>query len=297
MSVRRIAVLSDTHGNLAALQAVLADVDALGIHEIVVAGDIVNFGASSDRVVDLLQERGALPIRGNHETELVVPYHLVSSGRAREEDVVALGGPAALFRGHRFAVARFVNEQLGPERRAYLSQLPDALLFDDLTVVCHGSPRGVRDGVQPTHTAEELRPKLDGTPYVLAFVGHIHQPHMHVIPPRDGSDEPERRFVNAGSVGMSLDDDPRAAYAVAEHDSGDPPGAWRVTLRRLAYDTAAAVREYDDGLRDVAPEHAECFSRQILTGHHYFGPWVRLSANLPDDQLRASLRRYLDEHP
>ena len=295
--MRRVAVLSDTHGNLTALQAVLADVDSLGIDEVVVAGDIVNFGASSDRVVDLLRERGARMVRGNHETELIVPYHLVHSGQASPEDVVALGGPPALFRGPRFAVARWVNEQLGPERRAFLSALPDELLLDDLTVVCHGSPRGVRDGGHPTHTADQLRPKIDGTPYVLAFVGHIHQPHVHVIPPRNGVAEPERRFVNAGSVGMNLDGDPRASYAIAETSSGDPDGAWRITLRRLAYNTQAAVREYDNGLRDVAPEHVEAFSRQILTGGHYFGPWVRLSADFPDDALRASLRQYLDEHP
>jgi len=297
VAVRRVAVLADTHGNFTALRAVLADVDAFGIREIVVAGDNVNFGASSDRVVDLLRERGAQMVRGNHEIELIAPYHLVSTDEARPEDVVALGGPDALFRGPRFAVARWVNEQLGPERRAFLSQLPDQLLLDDLTVVCHGSPRGVRDGVHPTHTADELRPKFGDTPYTLAFVGHIHQPHVHVISPLNGSTEPQRRFVNAGSVGMNLDGDPRTSYVVAFKDRAGPPGAWQIEIRRLAYDTAAAVREYDNGLRDVAPEHVEAFSRQILTGHHYFGPWVRLSSNLPDDELRPSLRRYLEEHP
>ena len=320
MATRRVAVLADTHGNFTALQAVLADVDSLGIREIVVAGDIVNFGASSDRVVDLLRHRGARLIRGNHEIELIVPYHLVSTGQVTPEDVVALGGPASLFRGPRFAVARWVNDQLGPERRAFLSALPDHLFLDDLTVVCHGSPRGIRDGVHPTHTADELRPKFDLLPsggasaspshplardypterlshVTLAFVGHVHQPHVHVIPPRAGTNEPERRFVNAGSVGMNLDDDPRTSYVIASTDVSDPPGAWHVEIRRLPYDTAAAVREYDNGLRELAPEHVEAFSRQILTGHHYFGPWVRLSQHLPDDQLRPSLRHYLEEHP
>jgi predicted phosphodiesterase len=297
MAVRRVAVLADTHGNLTALQVVLADVDALGIREIVVAGDIVNFGASSDRVVDLLREHDAQMVRGNHEIELIVPYHLVSTGQAAADAVVALGGPSALFRGPRFAVARWVNQQLGPQRRAFLSQLPDLLLLDDHTVVCHGSLRGVRDGVHPTHTAEELRPKFADTSFTLAFIGHIHQPHVHVIPPRPGTNEPERRFVNAGSVGMNLDGDPRASYVVAEQDTTGTDGTWRVEIRRLAYDTAAAVREYDNGLRDVAPEHVAAFSRQILTGRHYFGPWVRLSQHLPDDELRPSLRRYLEENP
>jgi len=297
VAIRRVAVLADTHGNFTALQSVLADLDSLGIQEIVVAGDIVNFGASSDRVVDLLRDRGARLIRGNHEIELIVPYHLVSTGQATPEDVVSLGGPAALFRGPRFAVARWVNDQLGPQRRAYLSALPDHHLLDALTVVCHGSPRGIRDGVHPTDTAAELRPKFAGTRYTLAFVGHIHQPYVHVIPPLDGAAEPERRFVNAGSVGMNLDGDPRTSYVVASKDDSHPPGTWHIDIRRLPYDTAAAVREYDNGLRDLAPEHVEAFSRQILTGHHYFGPWVRLSQHLPDDEIRPSLRHYLAEHP
>jgi predicted phosphodiesterase len=297
MAPRRVAVLSDVHGVFTALKAVLADVDSLGIQEIVVAGDIVNFGASSDHAVDMLRERRAQMIRGNHEIELIVPYHLVATGLASEEDVVSLGGPPALFRGPRFAVARWVNEQLGSERRTFLSQLPDSLLLDDLTVVCHGSPRGVRDGVHPTHTAEQLRPKFAEARYTLAFVGHVHQPHIHVIPPRAGSTERERRFVYAVSTGMNLDGDPRASYAIAEKDPTDPAGAWRVTLRRLVYDTSAAVAEYDNGLRDVAPEHVEAFSRQILTGRHYFGPWVRQSHDLADDELRPSLRRFLDENP
>ena len=71
---RTVAILSDIHGNLPALQAVLADVAARGINEIVVGGDLVGFGAQQNAVIDLLLARGAVLVRGNHEQDYVVPY-------------------------------------------------------------------------------------------------------------------------------------------------------------------------------------------------------------------------------
>ncbi len=284
MASRRIAVLSDVHGFLTALKAVLADIDSLGISEIVVAGDIVNFGPSSPEVVDLLRDRGAQMIRGNHEIELVVPYGTPDAS-------------PALMHGPRFAGARWTNERLGPARRAFLSALPDRLMLDARTVVCHGSPRGVRDGVRPDHTDDELRAKFGDDPAIVAFVGHIHQPHVREVPPLPDTDQPVRRFVNAGSVGMNLDGDPRSSYVVAEQNSSDAPDEWRTEIRRLVYDTDAAVREYDNGMRDACPEFVEAFTRQVRTGRQYFGPWVRLTAGLRDDDLFPSLRRFLAENP
>ena len=296
MAARRVAVLSDVHGYLTALRAVLAEIDSLGITEIVAAGDSVNFGPSSAGVVDLLRERDVRMIRGNHEIELVVPWHLVTTGQAAPEDIPALGGPAGLMTSPRYCAAQWTNNQLGPERRAYLSALPDRVELDERTIVCHGSPRGVRDGVRPDHTADELRAKWGDDPATLTFVGHIHRPHIADIPPNEPGDLP-RRFVNVGSVGMNLDGDPRAAFAIAEHDPAGSPFSWNVTLRRLIYDVDAALREYDAGMRDACPEYVEAFSRQVRTGNHYFGPWVRQSQHLPEHELLPSLRTYLAEHP
>ena len=71
---RRLAVLSDVHGNLPALRAVLADADAHGAEELVVAGDVVGFGPEPGAAIDLLRERGAHIIRGNHEKDYVAVY-------------------------------------------------------------------------------------------------------------------------------------------------------------------------------------------------------------------------------
>ena len=280
--MRRLAILSDVHGHLQALEAVLADADAEGVEEVVVAGDTVNFGPDSAAVVDRLRERGARMIRGNHEVELVASWDTP-------------GLPERVRTSPSFAIARWSLEQLGRERRAFLAGLPDRLLLDEATVVAHGSPRHVRDAVTAAKTDAELAAMLDGFPHRLAFVGHTHRPLVRDLPAADGV--PARRFVNVGSVGFNLDRDVRAAYALAEPGPSGEPGDWRVEIRRVPYDVEAAVAAYDNDLRAVCPEQVELFVRQLRAARGYFGPWLRSAAGLPDEELVPSMRRFLAENP
>src|SRR5688572_28182594 len=133
---RRLAVLSDVHANLPALRAVLADTDVQGAEELVVAGDAIGFGPEPGATVDLLTERGARMIRGNHEKDYVAVYDSPSR-------------PDWWTASPRLVSFRWGMERLGAERRAYLAALPDQLTLDELTLVVHGSPRNVRDAVQP----------------------------------------------------------------------------------------------------------------------------------------------------
>jgi diadenosine tetraphosphatase ApaH/serine/threonine PP2A family protein phosphatase len=285
---RRVAVLADVHGNLVALRAVLADAAAAGAAEVVVAGDVVNFGPQSDAVVDLLWEAGARLIRGNHEQELVAPY-----------GTPAL--PPRVATSPAFALARWTLEGLGPAQRASLAALPDLLHLDAATVVAHGSPRHARDAVTAERTDEELAAMLDGSPEPLgpaaepvrlAFVGHTHRPLLRSLP-----GPVPRRFVNVGAVGFNLDGDPRACYALAERGPSGAPGDWRVELRRVPYDVAAAVAAFENGFRQACPDLAELLARQVRTARPYFGPWLRASADLPEEALLESARRYLAAHP
>src|SRR5439155_19779442 len=198
---RRVAILSDIHGYLQSLAAVLADAHAAGAQEIVVAGDLVNFGPNPAEAVDLLRERGARMIRGNHEVELVATYGTPAM-------------PPHLAAGPRFAPARWSLESLGPERRAFLAALPDRLSLDEATVVVHGSPRHVRDAVTAAKSDQELAEMWSADPARLAFVGHTHRPLVRDLPVTDGW--PARRFVNAGSTGFNLDGDTRPGDVLAE---------------------------------------------------------------------------------
>jgi diadenosine tetraphosphatase ApaH/serine/threonine PP2A family protein phosphatase len=273
---RRVAVLSDIHGNAVALQAVLADLDSLGIDHLAVAGDLVGFGPNPDDVVDVLVTRRAQLIRGNHEADYVAPY-----GTAQM--------PAWWLTDPRLASFRWSMDRLGAGRRAFLAALPDRLLLDEATLVVHGSPRHVRDAVRATTPDQELEAMFVGETARLAFVGHTHRPVVRALP--------RRRVVNVGSVGCPLDGDARASYAVATRAEECAPGAWDVVVRRVAYDLDAAVEAYDNGLREVDPCFVAIITRELRTGRDYLGPWLRLSEGLPEPELATALEQYLAAHP
>jgi diadenosine tetraphosphatase ApaH/serine/threonine PP2A family protein phosphatase len=269
---RGVAVLADVHGNTAALRAVLADADGLGVDEIVVAGDMVGFGPEPDAVVDLLRRRDARMIRGNHEKDYASPYGTPAM-------------PAWWATSRRLVSFRWSMARLGPARRAFLAGLPDRLELDEATLIVHGSPRAVRDAVLPWSKGDDLEAMFASDPCRLAFMGHTHRPVIH--------DLPTRRLVNVGSVGFPLDGDPRACYVLAERTDG----GWRVETRRVTYDVAATIGAYDADLRAADPGYVELMTRQLRSGRDYLGPWFRGSEGVPDEGLDAALERYLDAHP
>jgi diadenosine tetraphosphatase ApaH/serine/threonine PP2A family protein phosphatase len=255
---------------------VLGDIDRLGIEQVVVAGDLVGYGPEANEVVDLLITRGTTIIAGNHERDYVAPY----------------ADPATRDRWHgdrRLASLCWFLDRLGPERRAFLSSLPALATLDEATIVVHGSPRHVRDAVRATTPEGELEAMFVGEPARLAFVGHTHVPVV-----RDGA---RRRIVNVGSVGAPLDGDPRASFAIAEKLPDGSPGQWSVALRRVAFDVEAAIAAYGNGLREADPGFAEVMARQLRTGRPYLGPWLRLRASVPEEELADALRRFLAANP
>jgi diadenosine tetraphosphatase ApaH/serine/threonine PP2A family protein phosphatase len=179
-------------------------------------------------------------------------------------------------------------EQLGPERRAFLAGLPDRLLIDEATLVLHGSPRHVREGMVARDSDEELAKRYAGESCRLAFSGHTHRPLVR--------DLPGRRLVNVGSVGLPLDGDTRASYALIEQDGAAPPGDWCVAIRRVAYDVDAAVAAYDNGYRQRTPEYVALIERTLLEAKDYFAPGMRATADVPDEELPAAVARFLAAH-
>lgn len=223
----RIAVLSDIHSNLPALDAVLAhagEVDALW-H----LGDVVGYGPDPDGVVARLAERGAIGVRGNH-------------------DAAALGGPEIhWFNPEAAAAAAWTRDTISPATRAWLEALPLRRVEDRVTLV-HGSPRDpLREYIV---TLDVASANLAGLPTRYGLHGHTHVPvafiddgrDLDVVDPEDGTtltldDRPT--LLNPGSVGQPRDGDPRASYLLIE------TATWTVDWRRVAYDVTsvqAAIR-------------------------------------------------------
>lgn len=219
----RLAVLSDIHSNLVALDAVLADLATLpAVDEIWVCGDIVGYGPQPNEVIDRLRERDARAVMGNHDGAAVGK---VDTGWFNDAAAAAIV---------------WTTEVLTPGSREYLSALPERRRDGELTAV-HGSPREPvwEYMVSPAVAAANLGDFETRT----CLFGHTHFPVLYAA--TDGavsrvnrslgaaSPLPEGRlFLNPGSVGQPRDGNPDSSYLVLDL------GAGSVEFRRVPYDIA-----------------------------------------------------------
>ena len=227
----RYAVLSDVHGNLEALSAVLADAASEGALGILCLGDAVGYGADPAPCIELLGERALLMVAGNHE-----------HGALGLLDVGWFNAAAR-------AAALWTRDRLGADHQDFLTGLPLASTLGEATCV-HASPRRPEEW-DYLLSAEDGFQAFGDFATRLCFVGHSHRPgvwslgssgpayedlagpafHDRRIPFHDG----RRYIINVGSVGQPRDRDPRAAYVLWDEDERS------VTLRRVTYDHKAAA--------------------------------------------------------
>ena len=221
-----LGLLYDVHGNVAALEAVLADAAREGADRFVLGGDYALFGPRPEEALGRLRSLGADWIRGNGERWTAHPDD------APGDDVVQ-GAVADL------------RELLGGDAVAELDGLPESLVRDGVRYV-HASPvSDVRSFLpEPADDEAELLASVGETRLVF---GHTHLPFRRQA---EGGIE----LVNPGSVGMPFDGDPRAAYALVRDGS-------ELEHRRVEYDHEAAARD----VRDRFGAWAETVSRRIAS--------------------------------
>lgn len=214
MSDPPIALLYDVHGNLPALEAVLHDAEGAGATRYLLGGDYAAFGPWPRETAERLEGLPAVArIRGNAERWL------------REEPEA----PAAA-KDFLDAALTAARDALGPLLVARLYELPERAELDDV-LVCHGSPLSDVESFAPEAQAGEER-LLAGEANRTILFGHSHQQFQ-----RPGPND--TLLVNPGSVGMPLDGDARAAWALYE--------GGKVLFRRTDYDierAAAQMRSY-----------------------------------------------------
>jgi predicted phosphodiesterase len=220
-----LGILYDIHGNLAALDAILAEAEREGVDRWVLGGDYCTFGPWPKETLARVRELPAeAVIRGNVDRWL--------EGLEGEEERFGTPGPVV--------TARRI---LSPQEVAWLVGLPESAEVDGILYV-HGSPLSDEDSFpsQPSDDDERL---LDGVSGRLVVFGHSHVQFRRPGP--NGTD-----LANPGSAGMPLDGDTRAAWAL-----------WRdgeLELRRTAYDVEPAIgkmREYKGDWPALVAERLE----------------------------------------
>jgi diadenosine tetraphosphatase ApaH/serine/threonine PP2A family protein phosphatase len=220
----RVAVLSDIHANLIALEAVLADVGT--IDAVWHLGDVVGYGPDPDGVVARLQAAGAIGVAGNH-------------------DLAAVGGKEIdWFNPEAKAAMEWTRTRISAETREWLAALPKTHREDGATLV-HGSPR---DPVWEYVTSVPVaRANLAVLESPIGLHGHTHLPmawanrdgRIEAIAPSPGSQlrlDGSAVLLNPGSVGQPRDGDPTASWLELDTDASV------ATWRRTPYDIEAVRR-------------------------------------------------------
>jgi len=221
-----IAVITDIHANLPALQAALARIDELGIESVYCGGDLGGYGPHPNEVVALVAERDIPAIYGNYDYAIARDLEDCGCAYVTPHDRELGQGSVEWTLAH-------------TDRRSkeWMRELPFDLRFDVGAAsvhLVHGSPRKVNEYLfedKPARLYERLAAAEDAG--VMVF-GHTHKPWVRsyggVL------------FVNCGSVGKPKDGDPRGAFAVLRETAGGV----EATIERVAYDAEAVAAEVRD---------------------------------------------------
>ena len=222
-----IAILSDIHGNLPALEAVLDDLRGRHADAVYCLGDLVGYGASPNEVVERIRAERIPTIMGNYDDG--VGFDRDDCGCAyRDEEEKARGQRSLLW----------TRAHTTDDHKAFLRSFPSEMRFDTAgrrILLVHGSPRKMNEYLfedRPLSSFERLATSSHAD--IIVF-GHTHRPYTKVAR--------NVLFVNAGSVGKPKDGDWRACYALLSPDAAQP-----VEFVRVPYDLAratSAIRDTD----------------------------------------------------
>lgn len=214
----RIAIVSDIHGNLAALEAVIADFRETTPDLVVHGGDLASAGPRPAEVVDLIRDRGWPGVVGNTDEMLWRP--------ARQAEQVAKAPklqPLLRIGFEEFAPA--TTAMLGPDRIAWLLTLPAEWQYEGLTVL-HAGPGDLWRAPMPDADDQVFLETYRSLGSVVVY-GHIHRPFVRALP--------ALTVANSGSVGSPYDGDWRPSYLVVTDG--------RPEIRRVEYDVATTIAD------------------------------------------------------
>jgi len=244
----RLMIFSDIHGNLEALQGVLADAANRNVHRRICLGDLVGYGPYPDKCVDLVRGlKNCRVLAGNHDVAALWQTSPYGMSSAAKEAIL------------------WTMDQLSDASKKYLAALPDRLDLADMTFV-HANPYNPRGWRYVLDRKHALR-SFAATKCRNLFIGHSHRPlvivkkHLLAVefqtvagsmqfPVNDG----KRRIINCGSVGQPRDRNTKSCYLIFDSR------AQQLEFHRVAYDVEKTARAvHTAGLPEV-------LSRRLLKG-------------------------------
>ncbi|MDE0139845.1 MAG: metallophosphoesterase family protein [Caldilineaceae bacterium] len=292
----RLAFLGDIHGNLPALESVLADIDKKSPDAVFLLGDLINRCPWTLDVLDLLRQREWLSVQGNHD--LVLAQLNTPEG-------------SPLFDNRsRFPNIHWTWQQLRPLDLSYLRNLPHDLLIEIDEApplrLFHGLPDNLFAGIVPNADEGSVAAQVAVYDEPILICGHTHQPMDRTItvahsPAQSLAPEMgQQRILNPGSVGMPYNGDPRAHYLLLDLVEENGHLDWQPRFRRLAYDFERVARTFhSSGLVESSGAIAKLNLRTIKDGQPWasdYQQWVRNQPYELRSNPEAAVDLYLQTH-
>ncbi|MCB9159990.1 MAG: metallophosphoesterase family protein [Caldilineaceae bacterium] len=280
--ILRLAFLADIHGNLPALEAVLADVRAQAPDAVYLVGDQINRCPWHNEVLDLLDTYDWPAIAGNHELVIGI-----------------IGTPhnyPPFTDRNRFAVLWWTWETLAPRHLRAIRTLPEQLHIHidgaPPILMTHGTPGDAEVGFYPGFDDDTMRRFLVNVDEPVIVAAHTHRPLDR--------DLGRWRVFNGGAVGLPYNGDPRAQYLLLDLEMTPDGPTWTPRFRQVDYDRLRVADAFvSSGLLDAAGPLARLDLRTVQTGHPWtsdFGVWMRSQPKSMRADMSHAVDVYLRTH-
>lgn len=238
----KIALFSDIHANLPALEACLTDMEGHAPDAVYCLGDLVGYNIWPNEVINEIRKRKIPTLAGNYDLEI--------GNRPDESHSSYIIEPGKSIGSQSIA---FTNHLVNPDERKYLRTLPSHIRLEyklnnetfDLLMV-HGSPRKINEYLFVDFDETDLLSMMEKDNAHFLFFGHTHKPYHRILRDQNGK---YRHAVNIGSVGKPKDDDPRGSYvllSINDDSSLIKPDSIKVEIIRFEYDVEEAAKAVED---------------------------------------------------
>lgn len=243
----KIALFSDIHANLPALEAFFEDVDRHNPDAIYCLGDLVGYNIWPNEVVDHIRSRRIPTLAGNYDYGI---------GRGIDDCGCAYKTEEERANG-RISIS-YTNEVMGDEQRSYLRGLPAHIRLEFQAgneslqiLLVHGSPRKINEYLFEDREEQSLWRIMEQAHADVLCFGHTHKPYHRILQKETPEGVHHRHAINIGSVGKPKDRDPRGGYVLLHLNQDSSPrerGSIQVEFVRFAYDVERAAKAIENSV-------------------------------------------------
>ncbi|MCQ2957918.1 MAG: metallophosphatase family protein [Candidatus Gastranaerophilales bacterium] len=218
----KVAVISDIHGNMEALESVLNDIDNSEINRLLILGDLAIMGSEPDKTVTFVKN-----LSSKYDVDIIqgnTDLFIVNDGLPNVPDFAK-------------NAIQYSKDTLSKENIEFLKNLPSTKsikIGETSILMTHGSPRKNDENILPGKSIDEIKPMLEGVNDTLILCGHTHLPAGYQIE--------KQTVVNVGSVGRPFTEDNKACYVILEIDE-TKKDSFSVEHRFISFDVQKSAEK------------------------------------------------------